>query len=156
MGTSGNNSADLPSLGLARLLPVAVAVTENGDGAGFNVATALGLISARGAVRAQSRDGAGWQPDGGSIVTQRQNTAMAQDVTSALVGLIPDGPPLGDVAGVRALTPSEIDEVSGGPGPLVAFAAGVGAGLVANWIWDAWGEEISEAGEAVYDTLCGH
>lgn len=63
-----------------------------------------------------------------------------------------------ELPGVRELTPSEIDEVAGGPalGGLGIFAAGVGAGLVANWIWDSWGEEISEAGEAVYDTLCGH
>ncbi len=63
-----------------------------------------------------------------------------------------------ELAGVRELTPLEIDDVSGGAvlGGLGIFAAGVGAGLVANWIWEEWGDDISEAGEAVYDTLCGH
>lgn len=84
------------------------------------------------------------------------STLMAQDMVPS-VGLLAGDHPRA-LAGSRELTPSEIDGVSGGAvlGGLGIFAAGVGAGLVANWIWDSWGDEITEAGEAVYDTLCGH
>ena len=82
------------------------------------------------------------------------STRMAQDGVRT-VGLIAGQP--GEPAGVRELTPSEIDEVSGGGvlGGLGIFAAGVAAGVVSNWIWDRFGDDITEGGEWVYGVVCG-